>query len=96
MIIVIAIMNVKPGKKDAFILDAKDLVTETRQETGCISYDLLTSTEDEDLLVMLEKWEDIESLNAHMETDHFKKFGETIERFLTKEIEVKSYSVDSL
>ncbi len=96
MIIVMAIMNVKPGKKDAFILDAKDLVAKTRQETGCISYDLLASTEDEDLLVMLEKWENIESLNTHMETDHFKKFGGTIERFLTEEIEVKSYSVDSL
>ena len=45
---------------------------------------------------MLEKWENIESLNAHMDTDHFKKFGGTIERFLTKEIEIKSYSVDSL
>jgi quinol monooxygenase YgiN len=96
MIIVTAMMNVKPGKKDAFILDAKELVVTTRQEKGCISYDLLASTEDEDLLVMLEKWENIESLNAHMETDHFKKFGGTIERFLTKEIEIKSYSVDSL
>ena len=94
MIIVTAMMNIKTWKKDAFILEAKDLVAATRQETGCISYDLLASTEDEDLLVMLEKWEDIDSLNEHMETDHFKKFGETIERILTKEIEIKSYSAD--
>ena len=96
MIIVTAMMNVKPGKKDAFILESKDLVVNTRQEKGCISYDLLASTEDEDILVMLEKWENIESLNTHMETDHFKKFGGTIERFLKEEIEIKSYSVDSL
>jgi len=96
MIIVTAMMNVKPGIKYAFILEANQLVEATRQEKGCISYDLLTSTDDEDLLIMLEKWEDIDSLNRHMETDHFKKFGDTIERFLTREIEVNSYSADSL
>ncbi|HEX7468836.1 MAG TPA: putative quinol monooxygenase [Methanobacterium sp.] len=95
MIIVTAMMNVKPGIKHAFILEAKQLVEATRSEKGCISYDLLASTENDDLLVMLEKWEDIDSLNRHMETDHFKKFGDTIERFLTNEIEVNSYSVDS-
>jgi quinol monooxygenase YgiN len=94
MIIVTAMMYVKPGNKDVFILEAKDLITATRQEKGCISYDLLASTEDEDVLVMLERWEDMDSLDEHMETKHFKQFGSTIEHLLAKEIDIKSYSVE--
>jgi quinol monooxygenase YgiN len=94
MIIVTAMMYVKPGNKDAFILEAKDLISATRQEEGCISYNLLASTEDDDVLVMLERWEDMDSLDKHMETRHFKQFGATIKHLLAKEIDIKSYSVE--
>ena len=42
MIIVTATMNVKPGNKDAFILESQDLISETRKEDGCISYNLIS------------------------------------------------------
>jgi quinol monooxygenase YgiN len=93
MIIVTAKMHVKPGKKDDFILKTQDLIEATRKEDGCISYHLYASTEDENILVMLEHWEDYASLNTHMETNHFKKFGETIESHLAKDLDVTSYSI---
>ena len=94
MIIVTATMNVKPGNKDTFILESQDLISETRKEDGCISYNLLADTEDENILVMLEQWKDTDSLNRHMKTDHFKQFGDVIEQFLVKEIDIQSYSVE--
>ena len=94
MIIVTANMNVKSGNKNAFISEAQDLICATRKEEGCINYNLLASTEDENVLVMLEQWKDIASLNKHMETEHFIQFGDTIEHFLTKEIDIQSYSVE--
>ena len=94
MIIVTATMNLKPNKKEEFILKAQDLISATRLEEGCISYGLYVSTENKDELVMLERWEDNNSLNKHMETDHFKQFGNTIKQLLTGKIDVKSYSVE--
>lgn len=94
MIIVTAMMNVKDGKKEAFILEAKDLITSTRKEDGCINYDLLANTEDENALVMLEQWKDIDTLKNHMKTDHFLQFEVSIEPLLAKGVDIKSYFVD--
>ena len=94
MIIVTAMMNVKDGKKEAFILEAKDLITSTRKEDGCINYDLLANTEDENALVMLEQWNDIDTLKNHMKTDHFLQFEVSIEPLLAKGVDIKSYFVD--
>ena len=96
MIIVTAKMKVKTGNKNAFISKAQDLISATRREDGCISYNLLASTEDENVLVMLEQWNDTDSLNKHMKTEHFKQFGETIKHLLAKEIDIQSYSVKTL
>jgi|WetSurMetagenome_2_1015567.scaffolds.fasta_scaffold271667_2 quinol monooxygenase YgiN len=95
MIIVTAKIEVKPGRKDAFILETKNLISNTRKEEGSISYELYVNTENDNKLVMLELWEDINALNVHVETDHYKKFGSTLEHFLAKEIDVKSYSIKS-
>ena len=94
MIIVTAMMHVKTGKKDAFILEAKDLISATRKENGCINYNLLANTEDENALVMLEQWENFDSLTKHMKTNHFLRFEIAIEPFLAKGIDIRSYSVD--
>ena len=94
MIIVTAIMKVKTGNKNAFISEAQDLISATRKENGCISYNLLSSTENENVLVMLEQWKDTDSLNKHMETEHFRQFGDTIKHLLAKEIDIQSYSVE--
>ncbi len=94
MIIVTAMMHIKTGKKEAFILEAKDLISSTRKEEGCINYNLLANIEDENALVMLEQWKDIESLNKHMKTDQFLQFEVTIEPLLAKGVDIRSYSVD--
>ncbi len=94
MIIVTAMMHVKDGKKEAFILEAKDLISSTRKEDGCINYDLLANTEDENALVMLEQWNDIDTLKKHMKTDHFLQFEVSIEPLLAKGVDIKSYFVD--
>lgn len=96
MIMVLARMNLKSGKKDSFIKEAKDLISATRLENGCISYDLYSSIEEADVLMMVEIWEDMNCLNSHVETDHFKKFGESSKPWLENEIEIKSYTVGPL
>lgn len=96
MIIVTARMNIKTGQKELFIKETEDLVRATRQEKGCLSYDLFSHTTDEDVLLMLELWENMDSLNSHVKTEHFKKFKQSTKHLLEKEMEIKSYSVGAI
>jgi quinol monooxygenase YgiN len=96
MIVVTAKMTIKSGFKDEFVACCQELIEATRKEKGCISYNLYSDTDNQNELVMLEFWEDIGSLNIHMETEHFKKFGGILDKFLVADIEVISYSAEQL
>jgi len=94
MIIVTATITGKPGKRDELIFRSQDVIKSTRLEQGNISYELLANTEDDDVLLMFEKWENKEVLDAHMQTEHFKAFGAAIEDLMAKELEITIYSAD--
>ncbi len=93
MIIVTAKIKAKNGEKDKIIEKAQDLIESTRLESGCIGYDLFASTENDNVLMMLEKWENQSVLDLHMQTDHFKEFGKAIEEFLAENLKIYIYSV---
>ena len=94
MIIVTATITGKPGKRDELISKSQDVIKSTRLEPGNISYELLASTEDDDVLLMFEKWENKKVLDAHMQTEHFKAFGSAIEDLVAKELEITLYSAE--
>ena len=96
MIIVTATITAKKGQKDKIISKSQDVILSTRQESGCISYELLASTEDDDVLMMFERWESMESLDAHMQTEHFQSLGLAIEELVAREIEIKIYSAEKV
>ena len=96
MIIVTAKMNVKSGFKDEFIGEAKDLINATRAENGCISYNLYSDTDDPNDLVMLEFWEDMDSLDTHMESDHFKQFGNILGKYVDEKMDIAKFQAESV
>ena len=96
MIVVTAKITAKPGEKDKIISKAQNLIASTRLESGCISYDLFADTEDNDILLMLEKWENQDVLSSHMQTEHFKSFNEAIENIMAKEVDIVVYSVSKV
>ncbi|OPY23200.1 MAG: Antibiotic biosynthesis monooxygenase [Methanobacterium sp. PtaU1.Bin097] len=96
MIMVTAKMTAKPGERNNIILKAKDLIESSRSESGCISYNLYTSTEDDDVLMMLEQWKNQDVLDSHLKTEHFKAFGAAVEDILARELDINVYSVDQI
>lgn len=94
MIIVEAKIRAKNGNRDKIISKSEDLIKSTRLESGCISYNLYASVEDDDILIMFEKWENMDILNKHMKTEHFKAFGDAIEEFLAENMNINIYSVE--
>ena len=94
MIMVTAKIKAKNGEKDKIVEKAQDVIESTRLESGCISYDLFASTEDDNTLMMFEKWENQDVLNIHMQTEHFKEFGKAIEELLAENLKIYVYSVE--
>lgn len=96
MIVVTATITAKPGERDNIISKSRDLIESTRLESGCISYNLYASTEDDDVLMMLEQWENPEVLETHMQTEHFKAFGAAIGDIMAKKLDIALYSADKI
>ena len=72
MTYLVATLTYKPGTLNEFLNDAKACIAATREETGCISYDLHQSLTDENTLVFVERWTDRQALEGHFNAEHFK------------------------
>ena len=65
---------IKEGQKDAYAEYMREMIRLTKEEDGCIAYDLYEATDGSGGVVMVEVWESREALDKHMQSDHFKKF----------------------
>lgn len=73
MIRVVAKFPLQAGQMETFQKLAGELIDETRKEKGCAEYTLSQSNSDENLVAILEAWESQDALNAHLQTEHFKR-----------------------
>ena len=83
MIHVIATITVKPGQREAFLAEFHRIVPLVHAEAGCLEY---TPTVDaaaglavqgpprENNAVIIEKWESLEALRAHMQAPHMAEY----------------------
>lgn len=84
MIHVIASIGVKPGKRAEFIEIFKANVPAVLAENGCIEYvpavdadsGIEAQWRDETVVTVIEKWETLDALHAHLAAPHMEKFRE--------------------
>lgn len=65
MIIVHATIVSKPEGREALNPLVMECISETRKETGCISYELYASLEQENTAMFIETWESQAALDTH-------------------------------
>lgn len=71
---VVAVMQAKPGKEEELRSAALGLVEPTRQEEGCLQYDLHVQLVDPAWLVFYENWSSVEHLDRHGASPHLQAF----------------------
>lgn len=91
MIRVVAKFNFKPEEKEKAMELCKELVDETRKETGCKGYDLAQSAKDENQYVVLETWESQEVLDVHSASEHFTKIVPQLVKMCVTDPTIESY-----
>ena len=79
----------KPGCREMFIREEleenpiieKDL-TAIRQEPGCLAYDYYFSAQDENELLLIERWQSAEHQRVHMQQPHMQQLRAIKEQYV--------------
>lgn len=68
------------------------LVEPTRQESGCITYELFQNPADATEFTFIEEWVSDEALNAHFKTDHFLDAFQRIPDLVISTPDIRRYT----
>ena len=91
MIFVIATIEVKPGKREAFLAEFHKNVPNVRAEKGCLEYgptvDAKTDIKAqiplrENVVTIVEKWENLQALHAHLVAPHMATYRERVKEYV--------------
>lgn len=91
LLTVVAEMQAKPGKEDDLRRAVLALIEPTRQEDGCVQYDLHVHTSDRGRFVFYENWLSREHLDRHAASVHLKQFGAVSAELLVEPPRVETY-----
>lgn len=80
----IAVLQARPGMRDALCDALQALVMPTRLEPGCLDYQLFELTDVSGTFYMRESFKDELALEAHRESAHFQAFAAQADGWLEK------------
>ena len=92
MIHVIATIQITPGRRADFLREFQQLVPLVRAESGCIEYgpaiDLDAGITGQpavrpEVVTVVEKWENVAALKAHLVAPHMLSYRETVKDLVT-------------
>lgn len=92
MIRIVAEFQLKPEEKDHAMTLFKELIDATRKEKGCNGYDLVGTNTDNNLLVLLEAWENQEALDSHNTTEHFTRLVPQLSALCTEAPNISTFN----
>ena len=93
MIIVLATIELHPGKRTDFLGEFRQIVPNVRAEKGCLEYFPATDTASglpvqgpsrDDVVVVIEKWESVAALEAHLVAPHMMEYRPKVKNFVKK------------
>ena len=84
--------KIKDGQNAAFAEYMREMIALTKEEDGCIAYDLYEAVDGSKKCVMVELWENKEKLDAHMESEHFKRLIPPAEEFKAEPSNIRVFN----
>lgn len=95
MIIIAGTIGVNVIDWDEAKREMQQMMAQTWQEPGCISYRFYTDPTDDKRAFVFEEWESVEALQAHFQTPHMAAFNRYLAKVATGESSIKRYEVAS-
>jgi quinol monooxygenase YgiN len=94
-ITVLARIKAKSGMEKRVKQEALSLVAPTRQETGCINYDLHQNANDKSMFMFYENWMSKEALDEHLQKPYLKAFVARADALLAEPLDVTIWEIIS-
>jgi quinol monooxygenase YgiN len=90
MVIVVATVTCTSGHRHDFLAEFRRIVPEVLQEDGCIEYgptidtatDIGNQNTDGNRVTIVEKWESVDALKAHLVAPHMKAYRPKVKNFV--------------
>lgn len=81
--------------KNKIIEAAANLIEKSKLENGNINYNLYSNVQ-EDTLLFVEQWENLDILKAHLQTEYFNQFGADINGLLKEDLDINVFSAENV
>lgn len=87
--------KMRPGKREEFLRMVQEtgFLDAVRGEDGCLSYRYYLPAEEDNTLVLLERWRDLPAQKAHLATPHMIRLGQVKDEYFA-DVEILSYPLD--
>jgi len=85
---VVVIIEVIPGKREEQIKAFKKVEPLVLAEEGCLQYEMKADQDNENQLIIIERWSSAEALAAHAASPHMVEAGKSNHLFRAKPVEV--------
>jgi len=93
MLVIAGTVRIDPENRETAIAAAIEMMKETRQEAGCISYTFSEDLEAAGCFKIFEEWESQDALDAHFKAPHMAAFQKTMGGLGVKEMTVQRYEI---
>jgi len=93
MIVIAGHVRLDPTQRDKAVAAAREMMSETRKEQGCISYTFSEDLEGPGAFRIFEEWESDEALGAHFKSPHMARFQQEVGGLGVREMAVQRYEV---
>lgn len=94
MYVVLTSIPIDPAQRDDALDLVRDLAEQSRAEPGTVAYHATTDVNDPNVVRFVERYEDVEALEAHVETDHYERFVDALPEYVDGEMETTQFAVD--
>ena len=93
MIVITGEIIVEEGTVDRVRAALVEMQNETRKEKGCLAYSFAIDVGDANRLVLSERWESMEALQAHFVSPHMAAFGAAVAEAKPVGMEIKAFDI---
>jgi len=89
-------VRIDPSKVDDATAAALQMMRETHEEPGCISYTFTADLEEPGAFRIFEEWESQEALDLHFKAPHMAAFQRQMGGLGVREMSVQKYRIESV
>jgi quinol monooxygenase YgiN len=93
MIVISGHFVLDPSKHEQAIAAAREMMSETRKEKGCISYTFTAELDEPGRFRVFEEWESETALAAHFQTPHMAQLQKAMGGLGVRDVKVQRYEV---